>query len=251
MAESVDLAEASGATLLDDTTLLLVGDSGTKGAFVLVDPKTGQLKHKGQLALDPDASDDLEGVSHMDGRVYAITSSGWMREWSQSDGGFALTRSSYALAPADSKGLACASALTTNCAKNYEGLCLLPTAPPVGQCAGFAAAKASGELICLTADADGKLALDPSRVILVANPRSLSACDFDDEGRLWFGNNFFAASRIGYVENWQSPTQAQITRVGSVGVGFPEAMALGKDGLVIRASDTSGSPSLLSAYICR
>lgn len=250
-ASFVDLPEASGATLLDEDTLLIVGDSGTSGSYVVLDADTGDVRSRGKLELDKKSSDDLEGLALMDGRVFAITSSGWMREWSQKEGNFALARASYALATRDSKGLVCKSPHGSNCANNYEGLCLQRESPAAGACAGFAAAKATGQLICLRIDKKGKLGLDPSHSIQVAGPRSLSGCDFDDKGRLWFGNNFFAASAIGYVEHWQSPEDAVITRVGSVGLGFPEAIALGKQGQVFRFSDTAGSPSLLSKYICR
>jgi hypothetical protein len=250
-AATVDLAEASGATLLDDGSLLVIGDSGTFGAYALLDASTGERISEGKLEIDKNASDDLEGLSTMDGRIYAITSSGWMREWSVKEGSFSLAETSYALAPNDSQGLLCESAHATNCAQNYEGLCLQKRRPDAGACAGFAAAKATGRLICLQLDEHNKLHLDPSRSIQVASPRSLSGCDFDDEGRLWFGNNFFAASAIGFVEDWQSAKDAVITRVGSVGLGFPEAIALGKQGQVFRFSDTAGSPSLLSKYICR
>jgi hypothetical protein len=250
-AKSVDLAEASGATFITDTRVLLVGDSGNHGAFAILDATSGALVQKGALELDPGASDDIEGVSLMDGSVYAITSSGWVRKWSYEGGHFTLTTPSYPLAPADSKGLLCYKGTAINCAKNFEGLCLRHKMPPTGECAGFAAAKATGELICLVADEAGKLALDPSRVIPVASAGSLSGCDFDEDEHLWFGNNFFAASAIGYVENWQAPADAKITRVGNFGFGFPEGIAVGSGGQLVRASDTRGTPSLLSKYICR
>jgi len=250
-AKNVDLAEASGATFITDTRILMVGDSGNHGAFAIVDATSGAVVQKGALELDPGASDDIEGVSLMDGSAYAITSSGWVRKWSYEGGRFTLATPSYALAPADSKGLLCYKGTAINCAKNFEGLCLRSQTPPTGECAGFAAAKTTGELICLVADDAGKLALDPSRVIPVASAGSLSGCDFDEEERLWFGNNFFAASAIGYVENWQAPADAKITRVGNFGFGFPESIAVGRGGQVVRASDTRGTPSLLSKYICR
>jgi hypothetical protein len=249
--QKVDLAEASAVTFISDTRILMIGDSGNKGAFAIIDAESGSLVHKGNLPLDANASDDIEGVSLMNGTVYAITSSGWVREWSYSEGRFTASASSYALAPAESKGLLCHKGTAMNCGKNFEGLCLRAETPPSGECAGFAAAKASGELICLVSDAAGKLALDPSRVISVAASGSLSGCDLDANERLWFGNNFFAASAIGYVENWQSPGDAKIQRVGNIGLGFPEGIAVGSGGQLVRVSDTRGSPSLLSKYICR
>ncbi len=250
-ARSVDLAEASGATYLSAGELLVVGDSGTHGAFVVLDASSGELLRKGQLPLDSIASDDLEGVSVMGGKVFAITSSGWMREWTQEEDSFTLLRDSYALAPKDAKALVCESPTSINCAMNYEGLCLQRSPDPGVACVGVAAAKATGELVCLVLESSGKLALNASRRIKVASPKSLSGCDFDEKGRLWFGTNFFAGSQIGFVEGWQSPETSVLTMLGSAGFGFPEAIALGKGGQVLRVSDTSGSPSLLSKYICR
>jgi hypothetical protein len=251
----VDLAEASGAVLLSENSLLVIGDSGTFGAYVILDASTGEVSSKGKLELDKNSSDDLEGLSIMDERIYAITSSGWMREWTQKDGVFSLAQASYPLADPDSE-LLC-DAHKTNCAQNFEGLCLQKTRPSPEACAGFAASKATGRLICLQADEKGRLRLDPSRAIEVARPRSLSGCDFDNQGRLWYGNNFFAASAVGFIEGWDSslaedaPAKAVITGVGGVGLGFPEAIAVGSEGQVFRFSDTAGSPSLLSKYICR
>lgn len=250
-AASAPLAEASGATVLADGSLLVVGDSGTHGAFVRLSADTGKVLQEGKLPLDKRASDDLEGLARMDGRLFGITSSGWMREWRMDGESFSLVRKSYALAKYDKDELVCKSARDTNCAQNYEGLCLRAKPPAAGQCAGFAAAKATGNLLCLTLGADGRLALDASRSIHVAAPKTLSGCHFDETDRLWFGSNFFAANMIGIVEEWHEPKDAVITRLGSVGIGFPEAIAVGPAGQVFRFSDTARSPSLLSKYICR
>ncbi len=250
-ANKVDLPEASAVTFVSNTEVLLIGDSGNQGAFAIVDAASGELLHRGELALDTVASDDIEGASLMNGTVYAITSSGWVREWTYGEGNFSVAHSSYALAPPDSKGLLCYKATAMNCGKNFEGLCLRSKTPPSGECAGFAAAKATGELMCVVSDASGRLALDPSRVIAVAAAKSLSGCSFDEQERLWFGNNSFAGNAVGYVENWRSPSSATTKRVGKIGLGFAEGIAIGSGGQMIRASDTAGSPSLLSKYICR
>lgn len=247
---SVDLPEASGATLLDDGSILVVGDSGRQGAYVQLDPESGEVRRRGKLPLDRGASDDLEGLSAMGPRLYGITSSGWMREWIRKDEELSLVRKSYPVAPRESEWL-CQSSKDSNCAQNYEGLCLLRRAPAAGECAGFAAAKASGRLICLIRADDGRLALDPERILKVASPKTLSGCHFDEEGRLWFGNNVFAANAVGVVEGWAQPASARVTRIGAMGLGFQEAIAVGPGGAVYRFSDTSRSPSLLSKHICR
>ncbi len=254
-ASTIPLAEASGATVLENGTLIVVGDSGTDGAFLHLDAKTGAVQHKGKLPLDSKSSDDLEGLAHMDGKLYGITSSGWMREWAPKQSGYKLIAQSYALAKYDSKMLVCRDPRDSNCAQNYEGLCLQATHPKPGQCAGFAASKTKGLLICLTYQqarpGRGTLRLDPSRTISVASAHALTGCHFDENDRLWFGTNFFAANSIGFVEGWQTPKTATITELGPVGFGFDEALAVGPGGAVYRFSDTSASPSLLGKYICR
>ncbi len=254
-AKSIDIAEASGAVVLDSGKIMVVGDSGTNGSYLLLDAETGDELESGRLPLDRRVSDDLEGLSQMDGHIFAITSSGWIQEWTRTQSGFRVQQKSYALAPWDKRQLVCRSAKDSNCAQNYEGLCLLRAAPSKGECAGFAAAKATGRLLCLTYDENGnsgrRLQVDPSRVLEVAGSRTLSGCDFDEQGRLWFGNNFFAANSIGYIENWKSFNSPEITSLGPVGLGFDEAIAVGKGGLIYRFSDTTASPSLLGKYICR
>lgn len=250
-AASVDLSEASGATLLADGSIMVVGDSSNHGVFARLAASSGEVLSKGQLKLDSGASDDLEGLSRIGDVLYAITSSGWMRHFRIDAEGFELTVESYPLAPRDKRELVCKSAHDSNCAQNYEGLCLRADASEGEDCAGFAAAKESGKLICLRLGKAGRLQLDSEHVIDVAAPQSLSGCHFDNQGRVWFGTNLFAANNIGFVENPQDLEKLKITHVGPVGLGFGEAIATAEGDQVFRFSDTSGPPSLLSKYICR
>src|SRR5690349_6200403 len=58
------LPEASGATWLEvdgAPAILVVGDSGTEGAYALVDPASGAIRERGALPLGTGAGDDLEG----------------------------------------------------------------------------------------------------------------------------------------------------------------------------------------------
>ena len=250
-ASSVDLAEASGATLLADGSIMVVGDSGTNGAYVRLDPRSGEVLSEGKLKLDSGASDDLEGLSRIGDVLYAITSSGWMRHFSIDGDRFDPVVMSYPIAPKDKRKLVCKTAHDTNCAQNYEGLCLRPDVSEGEHCAGFAAAKTSGKLFCLRLDKAGRLQLDAQHAIDVAAPQSLSGCHFDKQGRVWFGTNLFAANNIGFVEDHQDLQKPTITHVGPVGLGFGEAIAIVESDQVFRFSDTAGSPSLLSKYICR
>ncbi len=250
-AAKAPIAEASGATWMPDATLLVVGDSGTNGAYLSLSSTDGSVLSSGSLPLDRGASDDLEGLSRIGSTIYGITSSGYVREWKESGGEFALTRKSYSVAAKGDRKSVCASAMDSNCGPNYEGLCLLPHASPTAACVGFAAAKARGELVCLTQEKDGRLRANPKHTIRVASPKTLSGCHFGQDGQLWFGNNVFAANSVGVVTNYQSADSATITRLGPLGLGFSEAIAVGPDAQVYRFSDTTGSPSLLDAYLCR
>ncbi len=250
-ASKIDIAEASGATWMADGTLLVIGDSGTNGAFLRLSAETGVILSRGNLPLDDGASDDLEGLSRIGDNVYALTSSGYIREWVAKGDKFKLTQKSYRLAQAEDQDLACASGKSTNCGPNFEGLCLMPDPPASAPCVGFAASKALGQLICLQQQDDGRLSLVANHTISVARPKTLSGCHFDEEGRLWFGNNVFAASSVGYITGHERPKMAVITRVGALGLGFPEAIVVGPGSLVYRFSDTMGAPSLLDKYICR
>lgn len=252
-AESVDLAEASGAVYLpgDPPILVVVGDSGTRGAYAVLDADTGATLATGKLALDRGASDDLEGLSARGDTLYAITSSGWVRHWRRVGGGFEPTQAAYPVAEPGSE-LACKSADKTNCGPNYEGLCLDPGPVEPGACAGVAISKERGTAQCLTLGQGGRLAADPARRIEVGPGEALTGCHIDpDTGDLLVGANLFAASAVYRVRGWRQPAGAQVERLGRFGPGFPEALAAAPGGVVYRFSDTARAPSLLSKHRCR
>ena len=251
---SIDLAEASGASYVtsagDPPYVLVIGDSGTNGAFLELDPTSGSVLTAGRLPLDPDASDDLEGVSVRQGIVYAITSAGWVRHWRKNNGNYELVQSSYPIADPSSRWVC--RAQRTNCARNYEGLCLRPGPVPAGECVGFAASKTDGQLYCLRMTATSqKLVISPEHSVGNVNRRTLTGCDFSPEGdRLWLGTNLLGGSFVYEVERWRSPKSASVKAVGAFGAGFPEAMALGPRAHFYRFSDTGASPSLADLFIC-
>ncbi len=250
-ASTIDLAEASGATWMADDSLLVIGDSGTNGAFLRLSAADGTVLNRGKLPLDTQASDDLEGLSRIGSTLYGVTSSGYIREWQAKGQGFALTRKSYSLAPKNDTKNVCKSPKDSNCGPNYEGLCLMPTPRTDRPCVGYVAAKATGRLVCVEQKKDGRLAIRPNHFITVSSPKTLSGCHFDGDGRLWFGNNVFAANAVGFATGHDRPESVVITRLGPLGLGFPEAIAVGNANEVYRFSDTAGSPSLLDKYICR
>jgi hypothetical protein len=248
-ADDVPVPEASGAvvTAIDGKpAVVIVGDSGTRGAYAIVDPDTGAEIETGHLPLGSGASDDLEGLAVRGDRIAAITSSGWIREWTRAGGAFELAAGPYPVA-ADGSELVCAPN-GVNCGKNYEGLCTDPTATE--GCVGYAASKADGKLYCLTL-AGGKLAGD-ARAIDVAPRETLTGCDIAPDGTLWTGQNLFGGSRVHRVTDWRDPATAKVVEVGAFGVGFPEAIAVGPGNTLYRFSDLAdrAGPSAASKFGC-
>jgi hypothetical protein len=261
-ASSIPVPEASGAVYVPardgrPAELVVVGDSGNDGKAVILDPATGKVLSQARFPLDAAASDDVEGLAYADGLFYGLTSSGWMRHWRRTRDGFELARDAYPIAKA-STGAVCANPRRSNCAYDYEGLCVAPAAavappregaPP--PCVGFAASRARGSLICLVLRRDGALALDLDRAIPVARPSQLSGCDFDPDGTtVWAGTNVFGGSRVLAVRDWRDPARARVDGVGVLGSGFPETIAVAPGGVVYRFSDLRGSPSLANKYVC-
>jgi hypothetical protein len=244
--------------------LLVVGDSGNDGAFLELDPATGAVTASGRLPLDDQASDDLEGLSAIGDTIYGITSSGWMRHWQRNaEGKYRLIEPAYPIAPPRPPSLGkklgklrgpplvCRNPKHVNCASNYEGLCLRTDEVGEGECAGFAAAKETGLLLCLVWGDAGRLVADPRRVMRVASEQLLTGCHFAPEGDLlWAGNNAFGASAVIRVLDWRDPGRARIGQVNGVGIGFPEAIAVLPGGVIYRFSDTARTPSLVEQYVC-
>lgn len=240
-ATTIPIAEASGAVWLPGGTIVVVSDSGNDGAYVTLDAKDGQLVASGKMPLGG-GGDDLEGLATADGMLWAITSSGWMRAWKlhRSGRGYELVVSAYRI---DSEDECAIDAV--NCGHNYEGLCLQPAASAaLGGCAGYAAAKATGDLVCLVADDNGRYVAAPERRVHVSGREALAACDIAADGTIWTGDNLFGRSSVRRV------VKGAVVDSASLGTGFPEAMALAPDGTIFRFSDTGTGPSSATAYRC-
>ncbi|MCA9676649.1 MAG: hypothetical protein KC464_16570, partial [Myxococcales bacterium] len=266
-AADLPLAEASGAAVMTvdgRAVVLVVGDSGTAGAYVLADATTGEVVERGQLPLGTGAGDDVEGISTDGDAIWGVTSAGWMRRWRRDGHGFALVDGPYPVAPVDdtipltprfggigatpTDSLACRGN-GVNCGKNYEGLCVAPGEPP-GGCAGYLAAKADGRLWCLVR-AGARLVADPTRSIDAGPADVLAGCDVSADGAsLWLGANGFGGRTLWRVTGWREPATAQVAPLQALGDGFPEAIALGPDDVVYRFSDTGGAPSLAGRWRC-
>lgn len=272
-AAEIEVPEASGAGWLEvdgAAALVVVGDSGRRGAYAVVDPATGAVRERGLLPLaGPD--DDLEGLAGRGSLLYAISSPGWIRVFRRAAGGFELVGAPYALGPVDldgpaglgdvppkGRGMVC-DRKRTNCGRNYEGLCLAPPEAAAGaRCVGFAAAKADGHLYCVH-ERDGALLVEYADAIKVARPGVIADCAFARDGTLYVGSNLFDLARVYQVDGWRDPATATVRDLGSLGTGFPEALAVapapgggGGAGIdVWRLSDTGGAgPSLAKKYRC-
>ena len=256
---STPVHEASGAawlTIDGKLVLVVISDSGNDGEYGLVDPDTGVTTELGKLPLG-DAGDDIEGLAAHDGKLYGLTSAGWMRVWERRGKAFALVAGPYPLGPEDlpnggggnrppkTDGMVC-GAHHGNCGRNYEGLCLAAHGEP--GCVGFAAAKADGHLYCL-AETDGKLVVSRDRPIEITRPGAMADCAFDDQDRLWVGNNLFGISDVYRVDGWRHRDTAKVVAIGSLGGGFPEVVA-GRGEVLYRMSDTGGAPSLMQKFRC-
>ncbi len=263
-APSTPVPEASGAawmTIDGKLGLVVISDSGNDGAFAIIDPDTGDTRAQGTLPLGDrtgrGGGDDLEGVAIRDGKLVAVTSSGWIRVWERGASGFTLVDGPYALGPVDlpdkgpadrdAPGMVC-SERKSNCGRDYEGLCLAPA--PSGRCLGFVASKTDGTLYCVI-DKGGKLAVDRSAAIpITAESGRIADCAFSETGTLVVGSNLFERGRVYRVTGWSDPAQARVEHIGELGIGFPETIAARGD-VIYRMSDTGGAPSLMAKYQCR
>jgi hypothetical protein len=252
-AEAVDLREASGAVWVPASFglpahLLVVGDSGTKGAFAIVAADTGELLGKGALPLGEGVSDDIEGLTRAGETYHALTSNGRVRSYRRSGAlSFELIGTPYPL----HDDVVCPAPMRSNCGYDFEGLCLAPTPAPGNGCDGYAASRTHGALVCVTIRPDGTLAADPARKLALAPPMVLSGCAIAPEGdRLYAGLNGFAGNAVVRVRDWRDPATARVEPLGPAGTGFCEAVAAGPGGVLYRFSDTRRSPSLMSAVSC-
>ena len=130
----------------------------------------------------------------------------------------------------------CATARAANCGRNYEGLCLT-------EHAGYVASKADGHLYPVTGDAE--LVVERAGAIAVAEPGHLADCAYDDRNALRGQQPVRPVDRVAR----RSTDEAKVVPIASIGVGFPEVLAVRGD-VFYRMSDTGGSPSLMAKFRC-
>lgn len=249
--ESIDLPEASGATFMEGVGLVVVGDSGRKGVYNILDEQ-GQVIEEGFLPIDESISDDLEGLSVHNDTLVALTSAGWIQHFQRKDKGFVRVDGPYPIGSKSSK-LVCRKNTRSNCGKNYEGLCLSRRARGKSECAGFALSKHEGALYCLERGDDGRYLVDRSRHhIKIAGKGELSGCDFSytDES-VWITSNLLGGLLTYRVNLATDGHETIIEPIARQGGPFPEAIAMMPKGEIVYFSDTKGTPSLVSQVICK
>lgn len=253
------IAEASGATYVPamhgrSARLVLVGDSGTDGQLIELDPDTGAVLLETSLPLDGRANDDLEGFSRIGETYYGLTSGGYLRTWTRGAQDYELVEHAYPIGPPGGEpDVVCKNPQRGNCGPNYEGLCLRDEPVDSGDCVGFAASKTHGWLLCLVRSEGGRLRADLSRRIQVTAGSVLSGCHFvpGRADELWAGTNLFGGNTVYRITGAATPKTAQITTIGRLGPGFAEALALAPGGLMFRFSDTGLTPSFCESFTCR
>jgi hypothetical protein len=226
-AATIPVAEASGAAMIAQG-LIVVGDSGNRGDYLIVDPVSGDTRERGHLPLPDGVSDDIEGIASPDGAtVYALVSDGTLLRYTRN-------------APGPGFALASSSRVETARDRNYEGLCLDPH-PAAGACDGYAASKADGHLYCLRGGA-----IDPATPPIAVAPRDqLADCNFSPDGSILLaGGNVFAADRV-----WRI-VRGSTEDLAILGPGNGEVVVAASDGVVYRFSDLDNAPSLAGKYRC-
>jgi hypothetical protein len=241
------IAEASGAVEVSmggAPRLLVAADSKNQGSALLVPLPGGGATRAVVLPIDPQVSDDLEGLATAAGAVYALTSSGAVMRFLPNGLGFTRDGAAYRIGAAP---LSCDKLTSTNCGKNWEGLCLRRKPPAAGECAGYAASKAEGALYCVKL-AGTTLAIDPAvKPIALAVPAmSLSDCAFGASALVVTTND-----KNGSKSYVVDETSGKLAPLPVGGLGSNEAIQVGSDGALYQLEDSSSATSAASRYVCK
>jgi len=245
------VSEASAAAEVSLTPgtreLLVLPDSGNHGEAMLWGIPRGPFRPI-RLALDATASDDLEGAAWSSGYLYTLTSSGAVRRFSpDGKGGLERDGDAYAIG---APPYVCTHLTDSNCGNNYEGLCLRPD-PTSARCAGYAASKTSGKLLCLVYEGD-RLRIDPIKPALILDvPRhALSDCAFGPDGPardiLLVTTNVYGGSAT-YIAD---ETTGALAALDVSGLPNNEAVAIDADGALYQFMDSNTTPSLGYRMTC-
>jgi hypothetical protein len=249
-----EASAAAEVTLLPGVReLLVISDSENHGKALAYALPSGPARPL-TLPLDPKVSDDTEGMSWYRGHLYVLASAGYVERFS-ADGKGGLTRDgdAYGLggAPYTSK-----SKWLMGTPPDFEGLCLRSPKARPGRCAGYAASRAYGWLVCLqwsSSSSGDRLRVDPDhpRLALDVKKHTLSDCAFGDEDGpakdvLLVATNIFGGSTAYRVDE----LTGALTPLDVEGTPNDEALAVDHDGNLYRLMDANSASSPSTRATC-
>jgi hypothetical protein len=221
--------------------LLVVSDSDNRGAAVAYALPAGPERRL-SLPLDPRVSDDIEGIAWYAGHLYALASTGYIERFRPNGkGGLARDAPAYGLGGAP---------YTTNARfllgtpPDFEGLCLRPPGLR-GRCAGYAASRAYGWLVCLQWSGERlRVDADHPRLALDLRKHSLSDCAFGDgqgpaRGVLLVATNIYGGSTVYRVDE----DTGALAAIDVEDTANDAAIAIDGDGRLVQVMDANSSTS--------
>jgi hypothetical protein len=230
--------------------ILVVSDSDRQGAALAYALPGGPARAL-RLPLDPYVSDDVEGIAWLAGHLYAMVSLGYVERFTPVLGELTRDVDAYPLGAAP---FVASWTTASDRPPDFEGLCLRAaasgSAPAAGApvCAGYAASRAYGWLVCLVFDGD-RLRVNPDhpRITLDLPKQSLSDCAFgvaDGPARddLLVTTNIRGGSTVYRVDE----TTGALTPIDVEGTANNEAIAVDHDGRLYQMMDpnTDRSPAV-------
>jgi hypothetical protein len=249
----LEVPEASAATEVELAPgvreILVVSDSDRNGAALAYALPEGPARAL-TLPLDPHVSDDIEGLSWLAGHLYAVVSIGYIERFTPVLGALTRDMDGYPLGPPP---FVASWPTPSDRPPDFEGLCLRPPsrasdleAPPT--CAGYAASRAYGWLVCLVFDGDRlRVSPDHPRLALDLPKQSLSDCAFGAadgpaRGDLLVTTNIRGGSTVYRV----SEKTGALTAIDVEGTANNEAIAVDHDGRLYQMMDpnTDRSPAV-------
>jgi hypothetical protein len=254
--ENIDLPEASAAAEVELTPgireILVVADGHRGKVFAWRVPSgPGRTFH---LDLDANASEDIEGMAWLEGKVYTLTSSGAVRVFTP-DGSGGLRREG----PATRIGappFSCERLEEKQCGYNFEGLCLRPKKANQ-RCAGYAASKERSHLLCVRVEDNGALAIDPKEAPIAfgIHKHALSDCAFGArggpaEGKLFVTTNSKGGSETYAVDEAASQGASALKKINVEGTASNEALAIDRDGTLYVFADAHQKKSEGRRFLC-
>jgi hypothetical protein len=233
--------------------LLVISDSENHGKALAYALPSGPARAL-SLPLDPKVSDDTEGMAWYRGHVYLLASAGYVERFTpDGTGGLARDGAGYGLGGAPYTS---SSKWLMGTPPDFEGLCLRSPKARPGRCAGYAASRAYGWLVCLqwTGDKSGeRLRVDPDhpRIALDLKKHALSDCAFGDEDgpardTLLVATNIFGGSNAYRVDE----ETGALTALDIDGTPNDEAIAVDHEGRLYRLMDGNSATSPATRATC-